>query len=169
MTEFDAPTDEEIAAIPPEGNLLACVEQSIVNLSGENTTDTLLEFYEKCRFYEQVAKVMRLRVEEHLIAKIKVTGPIIYGNGTSYDLRHPKKVECLDVRATIDALAVATGGEETAFLGCFSKNCIKHGAAAKVLSKEAYVKLFKVTWGDKLETGEDAPKKFTKVDSRFIK
>lgn len=159
---------EELETVSaPESNLLASLESAIISLPEDVPTTAILQTREELLFYKQESTRLLKLVECRLIDRIKTNGPIEYGNGIRFYLSHDKSTKCNNLKATIDALGVATAGDENLFLGCFSSNAIKYGAAKKILPPEQYAELFTVTVKDKLEDGTPAPKKLVKADDKF--
>jgi hypothetical protein len=157
----------EELAVAPSTNLLHSLESAITSLAADTPTESLLCAREELLFYKQESVRMLAIVDSLLIDRINASGPIQYGNGVRFYVSHPKTTKCRNLKAAIDALAVATGGEEQLFLGCFSSNAIKYGQAKKHLTKEQYDKLFETVVKDKLEDGSEAPKRLVKADDKW--
>lgn len=132
--------------------------------SGLATQDQLRQAMELVRMLGEVHREMREHVEAAAVKFIEAhgafeDGPKRYYVGTN------KTTKCLNVRATIEAILQASGGDFDVLVDCLSSNALKHGASRKVLGDQTK-KFFETSEVADLKTGEAKPR-LQVADGRF--
>lgn len=114
----------------------------------------------------------RDQVEAAAVAYIKAHGEQTIGD-VRYFVGFPKTVKPRDLRAAVEALMTATGGDFARFTDCLSAGALKHGECRKVFeaagTPQRYAEVFETKSEPKLEEGKPAAKRLQKVDQKFLK
>lgn len=148
--------------------LLDTIDAAIAAIeNGEASPDQVLAAIDFTQRLKEIHAQLKDRLEVAAIAFIKKHGDIQDGTRRFY-VGVAKTTKCTDLRGTIEAVLLASGGDFDAFAGCLSSNAFKPGACKDILG-EAFGKLFKTSDEDEMREGKPAKQKLQKVDTRFIK
>lgn len=148
--------------------LIKSADDAIIVLEfGGASKARLLEAMNFVDALKEVTRSLSERLEAAAIAWIEQNGEIESGE-IRYYVGPNKTTKCLDLKATVEAVLTATGGDTDAFVRTLSTSAFKHGACREVLPPEDYAALFKTTETPDLKTGV-ASKRLQKVNERFLK
>lgn len=105
----------------------------------------------------QWAKDAKSAIEQSAIERLKeIGGSVRVGEICYWVGREKKDPKCVNIKATVEALMDATGGDFEKFCQHLSANAIKHGAAKKTLGPDEFARLFRQETVDKLQSGGEA-------------
>ena len=150
-------------------NLIDRVKSSIVALDTDTATkDDALTALMFAKRLKEVARELSEQVEAGVIKLINRQGEIVDGS-VRYYVGVVNTIKCLDVKATLEAILEASGGDCDAAVACMSANAWKPGASKKLLPPEVYDALFQSTVDDELREGKAKPDKLIKFDERFAR
>lgn len=104
------------------------------------------------------------------LAEVKANGPFYIGS-VKYFEDVDKVVKCRDTRKTLEAILVASKGDQSAVEDCLSTSAFKPGKTRDLFAEkgmpELYEQCFEVKTVDKL--GIEKPKKLQEIDTKFLK
>jgi len=138
-------------------------------------TDYIAELYGKITWMIKRGQELKGELEARMEQIINETGqPIEWviddeGHKMCFWNGHDKSVKCIDVGKALEFLMGLSMDDAQA---CLSANAFKHGSFRKLmkqLGREAeFDQFFKTVVKDKLESGEELPKKLQNLNTRFI-
>jgi len=139
----------------------------VASLSPDTPLEQLLQTRELCKAIQDRAKELGASIEDATGEYLKANGDFEYG-GVRYYYGVSRTKKCRDIRATVEAIFDAAGGDFDVFIQALSSNALKPGACANILDEETFAEHFDVIEKTDVKTGK--PKKSVhKVDSRFLK
>jgi hypothetical protein len=149
---------------------LDCIDR--VNLSAEELTaevpvDEVALALDYLDALERRVREAKAKLRDAVKGWMLATGTKEFMVGeTKWFIAAKKKEKCRDLKAAIEALYLATGGDFDAFVGVLSINAVKPGAAKKVLGSE-FDRHFETTTEQDVSTHQ--PKReLQAVNTRFI-
>lgn len=147
------------------GNMLAKVAVIDPDLPAEQ----VVRNFQLWEAFEHRVKEIGAAARAQMVEYVTVNGPLDAGN-VFYWAGHDKRTKCNDVAAAVEALLMESNGDIATFCRDYlSSGAVKYGAAKRTLDAATYARLFTTEVVDKLESGEQLPKKLIKADKQFIK
>lgn len=145
---------------------LVALDNQVSDLTLEENLDTVIDLYHRSIAVLSVAKEVKEKAAQKLAQWIEKNGEFTIGE-IRYYVGVTKDYKPTSMRAAVDALLTATGGDLDAFIEALSSNAIKPGHARKVLG-EQFESVFVTT--EKLDVLTGKPKRELKsVDQRYLK
>ena len=166
--DFEDEIAESIVRLEPSP-LLAPVRTDVIALNEDTDPDTLITTLGIVKNYLAELKQLKAWVETAMMERIKAHGNIVVSPSIFYTVGKDKKVKPKDLARLVDALWEAAGGDVGRFVGCLASNAIKHGAAGKLLTPEAFAENFDTVFVEKVVEGKAKPvEKLARIDRNFV-
>lgn len=135
--------------------------------SGLATREQMLASLDLVKRLGEVYRAMKEHVESAATKWVQANGPFEDGT-TRYYVGTAKKTKCRNLRATVEAIMQATGGDLDALVDCLASDAFKPGETRKTLGDD-FPKCFDVTEAVDLKSGAVKPPKLQVVDTKFLK
>lgn len=151
----------------PDGLTLQSLESRVKLVELETPLDSLMNLRENLAFMKGQISELSKQLDAKLIEWINKNGAITIGTRRIF-VGEDKSTKCKDVKAAMQALLEASGGDWDQVVQCLSANAIKHGAARTVL-EDKWGDHFEVIEKTELKEGVEKPvKQIVDMDTQFI-
>jgi hypothetical protein len=146
---------------------LAKIENGILELNPDVPEEKLFEMISAVGAAKTVVKELDRMLDNAMYERLLVCREIIYGD-IRYYLGEDKTVKCVDVRATMNAVLDASGGDLDKMSECLSSNAFKPGETRKLLPSEVFDECFETKVKPTIREGRPS-KAVLQANMRFLK
>jgi hypothetical protein len=143
------------------------LELAIAKVQPDTSIDDVAQTLDRLAAYMERGRQLKEQLDERMLEYLEANGGEVSIGTVKYWIGFPKTTKCLDVRAAVEALLEATGGDMDAFCACLSSNALKYGACKEPLG-DKWGLHFVVELKPKIEN--DKPKKdLQRMDTKFVR
>lgn len=162
---------DEAEAEPIQSSaLLVPIKAEVISINEDSTSDEMQLALGKVKNYLAELKMFQKLIEGVMIEHIKAHGNIEVSPTIFYTVGADKTTRLRDLKAAVEMLWEASGGDFNRFVGCLSSNVLKPGACKSVLTPKQFGEAFEVVVKEKLVEGGAKMKadKLVRVDRMFM-
>lgn len=114
----------------------------------DDTPEVLVRKLELAASLKRAVNEFEKNLKAAIAEEVGETGFVVPGTEIVYRLGRDKTVSCVDKSKAFNAILEAVGGDLDLAVECLGLNCVKPGAAGKVLEPAVFDRLFVVTMSE---------------------
>lgn len=141
----------------------------IAALGIDSNPADILTLRNRLAFFVTMAKELKARLDDEVFVQWLIhNGDLEVGDTRFYAATDKTTKLDKPMRAAIEELMEATGGDMDRFCELLSSSAIKHGACKKVLDENKWREMFRVEESQKVEEGKPK-RRVQEINQKFIK